>query len=146
MSRELWDSAKKIVQELGEEIERNGPNIRIEQPGLGWQYGGKFLQDRTERLKAEMRTKGYNVLACTVFHFSKNAKILNPTKHYILLPIEGSSMLKPTERPLSKLQAHIIHDEPVLESNGGVNMICMALEGEHGEKKVGRDVEIECVE
>lgn len=81
-----------------------------------------------------------------MFHFSKNAKIRNPTNYYILLPIKGSSILKPAERPLPKLQAHIIYDEPVLESDGGVDMICMALEGKHGEKKVGKDVEVECVE
>jgi hypothetical protein len=93
-----------------------------------------------------------------VFHFSKNAKIRNPTNHYILLPIEGSSLLQPAERSLPKLKAqpagrslpklkvHIIYDEPVLESDGGVDMICMALEGKHGEKKVGKDVEVECVE
>jgi hypothetical protein len=75
MSHELWDSAEEIVRELGEEIERNEPNSRLIQPGLGWQYVGKVFLDGTDRLKAEMKTKGYNVS----FFYLTSPQLPSPT-------------------------------------------------------------------
>lgn len=59
--------------------------------------------------------------------------------------MEGSSTLKPGGS-LLKLHAHIIYDEPVLESDGGVDMICMGLKGKHGEDEIGTNVEVGRVE
>ena len=58
----LWESAKNTVEELGEEIEHNGKNIRLRESIYGWQYGGRVFESGMERLKDEMMTKkGYKV-------------------------------------------------------------------------------------
>ena len=58
----LWESAENIVQELGDEIKRNGKNIRLRQSDLGWQYGGLVFESGIKRLRDDMMTKkGYKV-------------------------------------------------------------------------------------
>lgn len=60
--------------------------------------------------------------------------------------MEGSANLKPGG-PLSKLLVYLINDEPILEAGeGGVDMICMALEGKDGDHLVGFNVGVEYVE
>ena len=60
--------------------------------------------------------------------------------------MEGSANLKP-DRPLSKLLVYLINDEPILEAGeGGVDMICMALEGKDGDNSVDLNVGVEYVE
>lgn len=58
----LWESAENIVQELGDEIKRNGTNIRLRESILGWQYGGRVFESSMKRLTDDMMTtKGYKV-------------------------------------------------------------------------------------
>ena len=60
--------------------------------------------------------------------------------------MEGSANLKPGG-PLSTLLVYFIHDEPILEvGEGGVDMICTALEGKDGDNSVDLNVGVEYVE
>ena len=60
--------------------------------------------------------------------------------------MEGSANLKPGG-PLSKLRIYLIDDEPILEvGEGGVDMICTALEGKDGDNSVDLNVGAEYVE
>lgn len=57
----LWESAEEIVRLLRDEIRRNGTNIHENQDAIGWQYGGAVIKNGIDRLKADMKEKGYNV-------------------------------------------------------------------------------------
>ncbi|CDM38217.1 hypothetical protein DTO013E5_8651 [Penicillium roqueforti] len=48
-------------------------------------------------MKVDMESQGYQVYDCTVFHFIVPARIENPTKRLLLVPIQGTSSLTPAE-------------------------------------------------
>ncbi|KAI9039866.1 uncharacterized protein KD926_008967 [Aspergillus affinis] len=92
-SESLWKSAWDVVAKMRDIIQNESPE-RVKESKAGWQYR---LLDECKAMKADMESRGYKVHDCTVFHFLLTAKIENPTKRLLLIPIQGTSTLTPTE-------------------------------------------------
>lgn len=129
----LWDSANNILLQMRELIQ-SGSTERLKESPVGWQYR---LLDQCKAMKADMEAHGYRVHDCTVFHFSLPAKIENPTRRLLLVPIQGTSTLTPEEFLLPELFWDIRDAGGVLtpDKTSGADIVIITLDGGEGNKE-----------
>lgn len=122
----LSESVKDIVSEM-RKLVKNKKAIREQKGEMVWQYGGQDFLNEIVRLKAEMVNMGKKVVECNAFHFGRGANIKNPTKRLILIPINGTSTLRPGGPLLPETSLYIEDERSLLGGEGGVDVIFVAL-------------------
>ncbi|KAJ5120825.1 uncharacterized protein N7515_010213 [Penicillium bovifimosum] len=131
-AKPLWDNAKNIMLEMRDLIQR-GNTERVKESRFGWQYR---LLDQCKAIKADMESQGYRVHDCTVFHFALAARIENPTKRLLLVPIKGIASLTPTESLSPNSYWDIKDADRVLTPDeiSGADIMIITLDGGEGQE------------
>ncbi|BCR99911.1 uncharacterized protein AKAW2_50253A [Aspergillus luchuensis] len=103
----------------------------------GWRYYGETFQKEIENLKNMLVSGGNTVVRCHATHFTRGAKIRNPTERLVLIQIRGTSKLDPGGL-LQPGSYQYLEDSRTLiaESEEGVDVGIVVLEADTSFKKI----------